>query len=238
ISGEVENEPLISIVNPALCIGCQKCEEVCNFGAIGVNFDSAILVSKSNPLLCKGCGDCAAACPADAITMSHFADQQIYPMIREAVRGEFIDERPRIVAFLCNWCSYAGADTCGVSRFQYPTNIRPIRVMCTGRIPKHFILQAFLEGADGVFIGGCHIGDCHYLEGNYDMLRRYNEMNEILEKVGISRDRFRLEWISASEGKRFSQVITEFVNKIKELGPLPRKGDKIESKKLKAKEVV
>ena len=236
ISGEVENEPLVSVVDPALCIACQRCEEVCNFGAIGVNFDLDILVSQSNPLLCKGCGDCSAACPAGAITMSHFADDQIYPMISEALKGEFIDERPRIVAFLCNWCSYAGADTCGVSRFQYPTNIRPIRVMCTGRIPKSFILQAFLEGADGVFVGGCHIGDCHYLEGNYDMLRRYNEIHEILEKVGVNPGRYRLEWVSASEGKRFSEVVTEFVNKIKKLGPLPKTGDKIELKKEKAKE--
>jgi heterodisulfide reductase subunit A len=235
ISGEVENEPLVSVVDPALCIACQKCEEVCNFGAIGVNFDNERLVSESNPLLCKGCGDCSAACPAGAITMSHFSDEQIYPMIQEAVKGEFVDERPRIVSFLCNWCSYAGADTCGVSRFQYPTNIRPIRVMCTGRIPKHFILQAFLEGADGVLIGGCHIGDCHYLEGNYDMLRRFNEIHEILEKVGINPERFRLEWVSASEGKRFSEVVTEFVNKIKELGPLSKTGDKIEPKPKKEK---
>ncbi|MHA2197533.1 MAG: hydrogenase iron-sulfur subunit, partial [Promethearchaeota archaeon] len=235
ISGEATNEPLFSIVDPALCISCQKCEEVCNFGAIGVNFDSDVLVSESNPLLCKGCGDCSAACPAGAITMSHFADNQIIPMIREAVNGEYVDERPRIVAFLCNWCSYAGADTCGVSRFQYPTNIRPIRVMCTGRIPKSFILQAFLEGADGVFVGGCHIGDCHYLEGNYDMLQRYNELSDILESVGINSDRYRLEWVSASEGKRFSQVVTEFVNQVKELGPLPKTGDKIE-KKQKAEE--
>jgi heterodisulfide reductase subunit A len=235
ISGEATNEPLFSIVDPSLCIACQKCEEVCNFGAIGVNFDSDVLVSESNPLPCKGCGDCSAACPASAITMSHFADNQIIPMIREAVNGEYVDERPRIVAFLCNWCSYAGADTCGVSRFQYPTNIRPIRVMCTGRIPKSFILQAFLEGADGVFVGGCHIGDCHYLEGNYDMLQRYNELDEILESVGINSERYRLEWVSASEGKRFSQVVTEFVNQIKDLGPLPKTGDKIE-KKQKAKE--
>ncbi len=227
MSGEVENEPIVSIVNPALCIACQECERVCNFGAIGVNFDNDILVSESNPLLCKGCGDCAAACPAGAIIMSHFADEQLYPMIAEAVRGDYVDERPRIVAFLCNWCSYAGADTCGVSRFQYPTNIRPIRVMCTGRIPKRFILRAFLEGADGVFIGGCHIGDCHYIEGNYDMLQRYHELRDVLEKVGINPERYRLEWISASEGKRFSQVVTEFVEKVKELGPRSDKGDRI-----------
>ncbi|MFX1236182.1 MAG: hydrogenase iron-sulfur subunit [Promethearchaeota archaeon] len=228
ISGEVENEPLVSVVNPSLCIACQECERVCNFGAIGVNFDNEILVSESNPLLCKGCGDCSAACPAGAITMSHFADEQITPMISEAIKGEYVDERPRIVAFLCNWCSYAGADTCGVSRFQYPTNIRPIRVMCTGRIPKNFILQAFLEGADGVLVGGCHIGDCHYLEGNYDMLQRFNEIKDVLASVGINPDRYHLEWVSASEGKRFAQVVTDFVNRIKELGPLDKKGDNLE----------
>jgi heterodisulfide reductase subunit A len=219
-TGKVENEPLVSVVDDSLCIACQKCEEVCNFGAIGVNPDTEKMVSESNPLLCKGCGDCAAACPAGAITMSHFADNQLIPMISEAVKGEFVDERPRIVAFLCNWCSYAGADTCGVSRFQYPTNIRPIRVMCSGRIPKSFVLQAFLEGADGVLIGGCHIGDCHYLEGNYDAQRRYHELREVVEKVGIDPKRVRLEWVSASEGKRFAQVVTDFVNQVKELGPL------------------
>ena len=219
-TGKVENEPLVSVVDDSLCIACQKCEEVCSFGAIGVNPDTEKMVSESNPLLCKGCGDCAAACPAGAITMSHFADNQLIPMISEAVKGEFVDERPRIVAFLCNWCSYAGADTCGVSRFQYPTNIRPIRVMCSGRIPKSFVLQAFLEGADGVLIGGCHLGDCHYLEGNYDAQRRYRELREVVEKVGIDPKRVRLEWVSASEGKRFAQVVTDFVNQVKKLGPL------------------
>lgn len=220
-TGIVENEPLVSVVDPALCIACQKCEAVCNFGAIGVNFNETKLVSESNPLLCKGCGDCAAACPAGAITMSHFADDQLTPMISEAVKSK---EEPNILAFLCNWCSYAGADTCGVSRFQYPTNIRPIRVMCSGRIPKKYILQAFLEGVDGVLIGGCHIGDCHYLEGNYDAQRRYFELRDVLEKVGINPKRLRLEWVSASEGKRFAEVVTDFVRQIKEIGTLKAKG--------------
>jgi len=224
-TGIVENEPLVSVVDPALCIACQKCEQVCNFGAIGVNFNGTKLVSESNPLLCKGCGDCAAACPAGAITMSHFADDQLTPMISEAVKSK---EEPNILAFLCNWCSYAGADTCGVSRFQYPTNIRPIRVMCSGRIPKKYILQAFLEGVDGVLIGGCHIGDCHYLEGNYDAQRRYFELKDVLEKVGINPKRLRLEWVSASEGKRFAEVVTDFVGQIKEIGTIKAKGGIIE----------
>ncbi|TXT64531.1 MAG: CoB--CoM heterodisulfide reductase iron-sulfur subunit A [Promethearchaeota archaeon] len=223
-TGTVENEPLVSVVDPALCIACQKCEDVCNFGAIGVNFNGTKLVSESNPLLCKGCGDCAAACPAGAIVMSHFADDQLTPMISEAVKSK---ETPNIVAFLCNWCSYAGADTCGVSRFQYPTNIRPIRVMCSGRIPKKYILQAFLEGADGILIGGCHIGDCHYLEGNYDAQRRYFQLREILQKVGINPKRLRLEWVSASEGKRFAEVVSDFTEQIRNLGPLGETGDKI-----------
>jgi heterodisulfide reductase subunit A len=224
-TGTVENEPLVSVVDPALCIACQKCEEVCNFGAIGVNFNKTKLVSESNPLLCKGCGDCAAACPAGAIVMSHFSDDQLTPMISEAVKSK---ETPNIVAFLCNWCSYAGADTCGVSRFQYPTNIRPIRVMCSGRIPKKYILQAFLEGADGILIGGCHIGDCHYLEGNYDAQRRYFQLRDILQKVGINPKRLRLEWVSASEGKRFAEVVSDFTEQIRSLGPLGDTGDKIE----------
>ena len=219
-AGVVENEPIISNVNPALCIGCNRCAEVCSFGAIGVPMDSSKMISEVNPLLCKGCGDCAAECPADAIKMSHFSNEQVEPMIVEAVRGDFVDERPRIVAFLCNWCSYAGADTCGVSRFQYPTNVRPIRVMCSGRIPKSFILQAFLNGADGVFIGGCHIGDCHYIAGNHDTLRRVNEIKNIITKLGIDTERLRLEWISASEGKIFAEVMKEFINKVKEIGPL------------------
>jgi F420-non-reducing hydrogenase iron-sulfur subunit len=156
--------------------------------------------------------------------MSHFADDQLTPMISEAVKSK---ETPNIVAFLCNWCSYAGADTCGVSRFQYPTNIRPIRVMCSGRIPKKYILQAFLEGADGILIGGCHIGDCHYLEGNYDAQRRYFQLRDILQKVGINPKRLRLEWVSASEGKRFAEVVSDFTEQIRNLGPLGETGDKI-----------
>jgi coenzyme F420-reducing hydrogenase delta subunit len=105
--------------------------------------------------------------------------------------------------------------------------------MCSGRIPKSYILRAFLEGADGVLIGGCHIGDCHYIKGNYDALRRYHELDEIIEKVGINPRRLRLEWISASEGKRFAKVITDFVNEIKELGPLSKDQEKEQSAVIK-----
>jgi heterodisulfide reductase subunit A len=192
------------------------------------------MVSEVNPLLCKGCGDCAAECPAFAITMSHFGRAQIEPMIVEAARGNGDKTRPRIVAFLCNWCSYAGADLAGVSRYQYPPNVRTIRVMCSGGIPKSFILEAFLKGADGVFVGGCHIGDCHYIAGNRDTLRRGNEIKSVLSSVGINPERFLLKWISASEGKIFSETMNEFIGKIKKLGPVESEHYQIKQTEVKS----
>ena len=130
---------------------------------------------------------------------------------------------PQIVAFCCNWCSYAGADLAGVSRFQYPPNIRVIRVMCSGRVDPSFVLKSLNNGADGVIVTGCHIGDCHYLTGNEFTRDRFAKLFDIIIKqIGIHPDRVRLEWVSASEGKRFSEVITEFTNTIKDLGPLKK----------------
>jgi F420-non-reducing hydrogenase iron-sulfur subunit len=127
---------------------------------------------------------------------------------------------PKIIVFACNWCSYAGADLAGVSRLPYPSNIRIIRVMCSGRVDPAFVLKAFLKGADGVIVAGCHPGDCHYLEGNLRAKERIDKMVEALQLLGWEVDRFRLEWISASEGKRFAQIMTDFTEKIRELGPL------------------
>ena len=134
---------------------------------------------------------------------------------------------PSILVFCCNWCSYAGADLAGVSRFQYPPNIRIIRVMCSGRVDPIFILKAFTQGIDGVLVTGCHIGDCHYIEGNENAKLRMEHWHNFIEKIGIERGRFQLHWISASEGKLFSELIKEFTNKIKELGPnpLPRESE-------------
>ena len=127
---------------------------------------------------------------------------------------------PRIVGFLCNWCSYAGADLAGVSRMKMAPNVRPIRVMCSGRVDPTFILKAFASGADGILIGGCHPGDCHYSEGNYKTLRRSILLKIILKDQGIDPRRVRLEWISASEGEKYARIVDEFVLTIKELGPL------------------
>ncbi|MFX0100320.1 MAG: hydrogenase iron-sulfur subunit [Candidatus Hodarchaeota archaeon] len=126
---------------------------------------------------------------------------------------------PKILTFCCNWCSYAGADLAGVSRFQYPPTIRIVRVMCSGRVHPALILEAFARGADGVLVTGCHIGDCHYLKGNTYTRDRMAKIGDLLETLGIDPKRFRLEWVSASEGQKFSIVIQEFSEQIRKLGP-------------------
>ncbi len=130
-----------------------------------------------------------------------------------------VEFNPKIVCFCCSWCSYAGADLAGVSRFQYPPTIRIVRVMCSGRVDPAFILEAYKEGMDGVLVTGCHIGDCHYLKGNEFTKERFERFQSVLKIMNLEK-RFRLEWVSASEGKRFAEIITEFSNNIKKLGPL------------------
>jgi coenzyme F420-reducing hydrogenase delta subunit len=134
------------------------------------------------------------------------------------------DYEPKIVGFLCNWCSYAGADLAGVSRFQYPPNLRIIRLMCSGRVDPNFIIETLIQGADGVFIGGCHPGDCHYLTGNLYTEKKIKMTKIILERTGINPDRLRLEWIAASEGELFAKTIDEFTEQIRALGPNPLSG--------------
>ena len=142
-------------------------------------------------------------------------------MLRQKIKTLKNQFDPEIIVFCCNWCSYAGADLAGVSRFQYPPNIRIIRVMCSGRVDPSFILKALKSGADGVLITGCHIGDCHYISGNQYTDDRFNKLIlVIIKQLGINDSRVRLEWISASEGKRFADLIREFTNHIRELGPL------------------
>jgi F420-non-reducing hydrogenase iron-sulfur subunit len=131
---------------------------------------------------------------------------------------------PRIVAFFCNWCTYTAADLAGVSRLKYAANVRVVRLMCSGRVDPQFILEAFAKGADGVLIGGCHPGDCHYVEGNYKTLRRFEMLKRMLHDMGIGEQRLRLEWISASEGDKVRTVVNDMVEKVKALGPLDLPG--------------
>jgi len=125
---------------------------------------------------------------------------------------------PRIAGLLCNWCTYAGADLAGTTRIKYPQNIRAIRIPCSGRVSPHFILTSLFHGADGVFIGGCHPADCHYNEGNYYARRRFSVISSFLDFVGLEPERLTLEWVSASEGDRFAEVVTAFTEDVKSLG--------------------
>ena len=129
---------------------------------------------------------------------------------------------PKIVAFFCNWCTYLAADLAGTSRIKYAPNAEVVRVMCSGRVDVQFVLKAFAKGADGVLIGGCHPGDCHYQEGNYKALRRFRLTKRLLKQMGIEEQRLRLEWISAAEGDRVRVVINEMVEQLKALGPLSK----------------
>ena len=134
------------------------------------------------------------------------------------------DFEPRIIGFFCNWCTYAGADLAGTSRIQYPPNIRIIRLMCSGALDPVYVIKALLEGADGILIGGCHPGDCHYQSGNYKARRRVAILQSILKQMGFEPERVWLRWISASEGRYFADTVTEMVAKLKEMGPNPLKG--------------
>jgi F420-non-reducing hydrogenase iron-sulfur subunit len=139
------------------------------------------------------------------------------------MRSEDMSEEfePKIVGFLCNWCSYAGADLAGTSRIQYPPNIRVIRVMCSGSVDTVYVNRALIEGADAVLIGGCHLGDCHYLNGNYKARRRMVLLKNILQTLGMEPDRIWVKWISASEGQKFADTVKEIVDETKKLGPNP-----------------
>ena len=128
---------------------------------------------------------------------------------------------PLIIGFCCNWCSYAGADLAGVSRLQYPPNMRIVRVMCSGMVHPNLVIDALTKGADGVIICGCHIGDCHYLEGNLKAENRKEAIELLLEDFGLEPERFRLEWVSASEGPRFAEVMREMTESVRALGPSP-----------------
>jgi len=166
--------------------------------------------------MCHGCGTCVAECPADAITQMHFTDAQIFAQIRAA-----LEENPegKILGFLCNWCSYAGADLAGTSRFEYPPNLRAIRVMCSGRVDRDFVLEAFRRGAGMVLVAACHLPyDCHYISGNEKMKARMEALAKIFEKLGLSPERFKVEYVSAAEGVKFAGLIKEMTEQMETLG--------------------
>jgi heterodisulfide reductase subunit A len=185
------------------CTKCGRCAGVCPFGAIKWKKKQ---VPQIIGAACAGCGTCAAECRFGAIGMRHFSDQAIYAQIDAMLENE---PENKIVTFACNWCSYAGADTAGVSRMQYPPNARLIRTMCSGRVSPEFVWYAFQKGASIVLVSGCHYADCHYIDANRSTVRRVDGIWAGLEKSGIRPDRLQLEWCSAAEGARWQTIMEE-----------------------------
>lgn len=203
--GEISSEPTTATVVDELCNACGLCAKVCPYNAIKVD------VKKKTPAVintaaCAGCGTCGAECRSNAILLNHFTDDQI-----NAQTDAMLETRPKgkIVVFACNWCSYAGADFAGVSRLNYPANVRLIRTMCSGRVDENFIWRAFEKGAPVVLVSGCHIGDCHYIDANKWTLKRVKRIHRKMEEKGIRPERLQLSWISAAEGVRFAKVMTD-----------------------------
>ncbi|SHJ39583.1 CoB--CoM heterodisulfide reductase subunit A [Desulfatibacillum alkenivorans DSM 16219] len=201
--GEITTEPITSEVIIEHCKACGKCAEVCPYNAISVDPKKKI-PAVVNTAACAGCGTCGAECPFGAITMNHYTDAQITNQV-DTMLAE--DPKAKILVFACNWCSYAGADYAGVSRLQYPANVRLIRTMCSGRVDEEFVWRGFELGAPAILVSGCHIGDCHYIDANHWTEKRINKMWKKMEKMGIRKERLQLEWISAAEGIRFAQVM-------------------------------
>jgi heterodisulfide reductase subunit A len=212
--GKVTVEAITPIIYPEKCKACGLCIKVCPYNAITLNKDlKQISIIEA---ACGGCGTCAAECPFGALTQSHFTDEQITAQI-DALTEHDADKK--IVAFCCNWCSYAGADFAGVSRMQYPPNVRIIRTMCSGRVAPKFVERAFARGAAAVMVTGCHLGDCHYINANYQTQKRVERLWKKMEQSGLNKERLQLLWASAAEGERFASKVREMKTIVEAVAP-------------------
>ena len=205
-AGKVKIEAITAMVDTELCNYCGVCARVCPYHAITPSDKK----SETYPIIiqaaCAGCGTCGAECTMDAIKMRHFTDAQIIAQVDSILAENNMD---KIVAFACNWCSYAGGDLAGTSRIQYPTNVRLIRTMCSGRVDEKFVIHAFRKGAPLVLVSGCHFSDCHYINAVQWTQKRIEKLWNKMERLGIRPERLQLEWISAAEGQKFSRVMYE-----------------------------
>jgi heterodisulfide reductase subunit A len=216
----------VSEIDEGVCIGCGLCEKICQYGAIELYELPDGKKSRIMTVACQGCGVCNAVCPTGAVSQNHFTDSQMLAEIDCAVDSTISETapkaafEPRILSFLCHWCGYAGSDMAGVSRIQYAPTAREIRTMCSSRIHPKFIIEAFLQRADGVLVAGCHLGDCHYIKANEHTEKVIEKMNTVLEELGINPERLRHEYISAAEGAKYAEKIDDFTAVLTALGPL------------------
>jgi heterodisulfide reductase subunit A len=210
--GEVKVPAITARINPDACTACGLCAKVCPYHAIeGSKEQGYYHVVEA---ACQGCGACVPECRFGAIDQTHFTEEQIVGQIDRALAK---DPYEKIMAFACNWCSYAGADFAGVSRIQYPPNVRIIRTMCSARVSPQWIERAFIKGAAGVLVSGCHPSDCHYNNANQNTSRRVERFWKRMEKLGVNKDRLRLAWVSAAEGAQFAKVIQEMESGLRKL---------------------
>jgi heterodisulfide reductase subunit A len=202
-AGKVTVESITAVVDEDLCNACGLCEMVCPYGAI-----TADKATKTKAHVveaaCAGCGNCSATCAFQAISMRHFTDGQIMSQVDTLLTDNSMD---KVIVFACNWCSYAGGDTAGISRMQYPASNRLIRTMCSARVDEAFVLRAFRKGAPVVLVSGCHFSDCHYIDANRQTVKRVYRLWNYLEKRDIRPERLQLEWISAAEGPKFQKTM-------------------------------
>ena len=212
--GKVELDPHIVYVDEEKCTYCRLCENICMFNALEVS-DKELNIIQAN---CTGCGACAAMCPEDALYIPGFRKTQISAQLNAILSKK--SEFPLIVTFLCNWCSYVGADLAGTSKITYPTNIRTLHVMCTAMLNPSLVFESFFNGADGVLIAGCHEQDCHYNTGFIKAKNRYESIKEMLAESGINEKRIKIVSISAGEGEKFAKVVSDFKLELEKLGPI------------------
>jgi heterodisulfide reductase subunit A len=221
--GRVKSEAVKATVDTEICLGCDACVVSCIFNAVGASSFGQPYIVEAN---CKGCGVCAAECSMGAMQLRHYKDQQIVAAIEALLEpkkliGPIENFEPLILCFACQWCSYGAADLAGVSRIQYPPNIRILRVPCSGRVDVLHLLEAFLDGADGVIVTGCLIGDCHYTDGNLKAKSRVETLKKSMRALNMDPERLEIGFASSSEGQKFANMMMDFVEKIRKLGPNP-----------------
>jgi heterodisulfide reductase subunit A len=215
---------IVCEIDPELCTGCQRCFQQCPFQAIELTTWEDKTIAQVIASACKGCGVCAGACPAAAVTAHGFTDAMLLAQIDAALADNPGD---KILAFACNWCSYAGADFAGVSRLQYPPPVRLIRTMCAGRVHPKLVEYALAKGAGLVLVSGCRLpSDCHYLSGNIQAKARMEKLKTKLAKQGINPERLQLAWLSATEGRAFQQLMVALTEKLAQLRATDLEGRK------------